>query len=785
MNAVKEATKFYEGLQNHILNSPHLSPLREYLPVTPAQLRDYNFCRNLHGTTMLKSFGNSNLSNLMLRAIDEYIRNDLRIPSLAKRFDPKVLESVQTMHAKGHADLSPLSLQKVKEMRDYFSAQKVYGADNKTLISLEEASERLNIANYPVETILASPHLMSIAADPEILSIVENYLGTVPTISVVATWWSFAGKEAPKDAQLFHYDYDDYRFCKLFLYLTDVDMDSGPHCYVESTHTLEKIKQVREKCANESELAEFDKSYMHSLRKTDADILKYFGSPIYLTGKAGSQFLVDTRGIHKGLLPTKNNRLLCQITYGVSPLLQDKPTSIRLGTPESKNIPASINESPYNYVARMFVEPDPAVEQKNSEVIILDNVDHWDSKTVDHFIGTIFKNEDTKKAISLMLQTRDDKITSYNELLTALRNLFRDNIEWAARDPNHKLIEYLRELSNYEQLVNRSLTAYNPKLKPNPGAVFWPNPTNDPKNSLFETLPIAVRHPIVSKETPIGSAGSCFAFEISYYLQERGFNYVVTEEGQNADKGILIEGFDPAVPYEKFCANWGILFNTPSFRQLAEKAFGKRKLPKILVKKHTPDPAGNDFTFYVDPFRENVFFLSPKAYEDNYQEHLEATRKALLETKVFILTLGLNECWEFIKDGSVVSRNPHTTVAYSLLRHRTLTVEENVANIQAFIDIVREHNPDFKVIISVSPIPFLATGRADEQHVITANGHSKAILRVAAEELVKKNKGVFYFPSFEMVGHCIQNPWEADQRHVTRPAVQRVMQLFETMFMKN
>ena len=98
---------------------------------------------------------------------------------------------------------------------------------------------------------------------------------------------------------------------------------------------------------------------------------------------------------------------------------------------------------------------------------------------------------------------------------------------------------------------------------------------------------------------------------------------------------------------------------------------------------------------------------------------------------------------EFIPDGSVFSRSPRNAELMSLVRPKVLTVQENVDNIQSFFDIIRKHNPNLKLIISVSPIPFIATVRSKDCHVIEANTHSKAVLRVAAEEIVRTNDMYF------------------------------------------
>ena len=337
-----------------------------------------------------------------------------------------------------------------------------------------------------------------------------------------------------------------------------------------------------------------------------------------------------------------------------------------------------------------------------------------------------------------------------------------------------------RALHHLRRRLVESAETYRPTGKPNPEAVFWPNPKRGGKG-LFDILPVVENLGLVGPETPIGSAGSCFAMEIAYALQRRGFNYVVTEKEDDIPTGVMMGDYDADNPYARFPANWGLLFNTPSFAHLAEKAFGERALPRLLIA--VPGPDGR--TLYADPYREGVYFASPEAYEANYDRHTNAVREALLRSRVFVITLGLNECWEFIPDGSVLSRNPLDRDFLSLVRPRVLTVEENVAAVQRFIDVVRGHNRDFTVIVSVSPVPFLATTRADSHHVVTANAHSKAVLRVAAEEeVVRSNRDVHYFPSYETVTECTSEPWDSDQRHVSRDAVSRVMALFDAMFVQ-
>jgi hypothetical protein len=220
-------------------------------------------------------------------------------------------------------------------------------------------------------------------------------------------------------------------------------------------------------------------------------------------------------------------------------------------------------------------------------------------------------------------------------------------------------------------------------------------------------------------------------------------------------------------------AAWGIIFNTPCFRQMVEHAFGLRSLPKVL------------FNFkpgvFLDPFREDIAFPSAEAFEQNYEAHRAASRQALMDAQALIITLGLNEVWYFKMDGSVFARNPWRT-APSLVEQRVLSVDENVDDLEKMFAILQRHNPHLKLIVTLSPVPFHATFQRHTKHVVEANTHSKAVLRVAAEEFVRRHDNVFYFPSYEFVTVSSENAWAADQRHVTPDTVARIMEMFREIY---
>jgi len=278
-----------------------------------------------------------------------------------------------------------------------------------------------------------------------------------------------------------------------------------------------------------------------------------------------------------------------------------------------------------------------------------------------------------------------------------------------------------------------------------------------------DRAPFVNRTPIINKQTPIGAAGSCFAMEISEFLKKNKYNYVLTEENIHSS------------------AAWGVLYNTPSFRQLVEFAFGHRDRPNIIFEC---EDKTNEQQKYWDPFRECIYFKSVEEYEDSVEKHRQGAKQALLESKVFIMTVGLTEVWRLAYDNSVLARFPRSSASH-LVYKQVLSVEENINELQRMLDILRVHNPGIKIIITVSPVPLYATFRAEESHVVTATYYSKSVLRAAVQEFVDRNPGVvFYFPAFEVVTYCAPKPWDEDCRHVTREAVSQVMELFEKTFLE-
>jgi hypothetical protein len=155
---------------------------------------------------------------------------------------------------------------------------------------------------------------------------------------------------------------------------------------------------------------------------------------------------------------------------------------------------------------------------------------------------------------------------------------------------------------------------------------------------------------------------------------------------------------------------------------------------------------------------------------------------------VLVFTLGLTECWRSREDGAVFPLCPGVLGGtFEKSRHEfvNLDVEDVVSDMTAFVSELRAVNPEARIILTVSPVPLIAT--AEPRHVLVSTVASKSVLRVACEKIVKTCKNVAYFPSYEIVtgGFGKTAYFAEDCRSVTEDGVAHVMRVFMRHYVRN
>lgn len=281
-----------------------------------------------------------------------------------------------------------------------------------------------------------------------------------------------------------------------------------------------------------------------------------------------------------------------------------------------------------------------------------------------------------------------------------------------------------------------------------------------------------VRFPLtVTRGDRVVTAGSCFAQHIGRYLKQEGFNYLVTERGHP----LLNDETRSAFGYGVFSARYGNLYTSRQLLQLFRRAYGE------LVPD---DDVWEDETAFVDPFRPRIQpggFPTRQELLADREQHLAAVRSAFEQLDVFVFTLGLTECWAARSDGAVFPLAPGVAggsfddARYAFVN---LTVDDVTRELVEFAGLLRGVNPDARIILTVSPVPLMAT--AVDRHVLVSTTYSKSVLRVAAEAAVEALDGVHYFPAYEIVtGNHARGAYFADDlRSVREEGVRHVMSLF-------
>lgn len=253
----------------------------------------------------------------------------------------------------------------------------------------------------------------------------------------------------------------------------------------------------------------------------------------------------------------------------------------------------------------------------------------------------------------------------------------------------------------------------------------------------------------------IFTIGSCFARHVEGELVNRGFQIPMRDLFQKP----AFEGLAPEIVNN---------FGTPSIYNEFAWAFGEQAFDedKAIVE------VGKDR--FVDLHMVNS--IRPGPFDDVLARRkglLNATR-SLADCRVLIMTLGLAEVWWDEEAQTYLNTAPLPTVLNASADRFSLHVldfAECHDYLKRALDIAFAHGrDDLRVILTVSPVPLMATHRRID--VITANSYSKSVLRTVAEHIVEADDRISYFPSYETVTLSDRRlAWMDDLVHVSREMV--------------
>jgi hypothetical protein len=302
-----------------------------------------------------------------------------------------------------------------------------------------------------------------------------------------------------------------------------------------------------------------------------------------------------------------------------------------------------------------------------------------------------------------------------------------------------------------------------------PDTSFWSKSVAQADVASFDPV-VGTKFRIASTDK-IATAGSCFAQHIARHLKRSGYQYFVTEKCPDLFPDDVKQKFN----FEVFSARYGNIYTARQLLQLFDRVYAAFVPVEDVWRQ-------GDRLF--DPFRPHIQpggFGSLNEYRIDREQHFRAVRSLFENCDVFIFTLGLTEAWESCIDQSVFPVCPGCGVGSfdaSKYRFVNFDYDDTLADMTAFCERLRAVNPAVRVLLTISPVPLIAT--AEPRHVLVSTVYSKSVLRAVAGKLEALLPFAGYFPSYEIItGQQAGNEFFAqNRRSVTELGVEAVMRVF-------
>ncbi|QTI82193.1 GSCFA domain-containing protein (plasmid) [Roseomonas marmotae] len=190
---------------------------------------------------------------------------------------------------------------------------------------------------------------------------------------------------------------------------------------------------------------------------------------------------------------------------------------------------------------------------------------------------------------------------------------------------------------------------------------------------------------------------------------------------------------------------------------------------------------------FADLAAHNILAGDDEAAVRARRDAMSQLMRCAFQADVIVLTLGLAEGWRDQVTGTWLVDSPLTLKPEQPERYtlEVLSFADQMAGLREIAALLdRYGRPNWRMVLTVSPVPFLATFTGDD--VVVANSYSKSVLRAAAEEFTRENNRADYFPSFEMANYSdAASVWKSDRRHIQKEFVQKIVHTFRGSYLQD
>ena len=176
-------------------------------------------------------------------------------------------------------------------------------------------------------------------------------------------------------------------------------------------------------------------------------------------------------------------------------------------------------------------------------------------------------------------------------------------------------------------------------------------------------------------------------------------------------------------------------------------------------------------------FREEGFPVTVNPYGTMYNPAsiLHTIERWTAQVKTVFLTLGTNHVYRLKETGEIVDNCEKRPAA--LFQEEELSVDACADYLMQAVTLLRQVNPDIRIVLTVSPIRYRKYGYHGSQL-------SKATLLLAVEKIrVNLCQSVAYFPAYEIVNDELRDYrfYKSDMLHPSEQTVEYIWQrLYES-----
>ena len=180
-------------------------------------------------------------------------------------------------------------------------------------------------------------------------------------------------------------------------------------------------------------------------------------------------------------------------------------------------------------------------------------------------------------------------------------------------------------------------------------------------------------------------------------------------------------------------------------------------------------------------FREEGFPVTVNPYGTMYNPAsiFHTIERWTAQVKTVFLTLGTNHVYRLKDTGEIVDNCEKRPAA--LFREEELSVDACVDYLMQAITLLRQVNPDVRIVLTVSPIRYRKYGYHGSQL-------SKATLLLAVEKIrVNLCQSVAYFPAYEIVNDELRDYrfYKSDMLHPSEQTVEYIWQRLEESYLSD